>query len=104
MAKRYDDDIEVAADPGPAALPVGFTWRGRRYEIDQHLASWLEGGEWWDAAAARDRLYYRVLARPAGVVTTGEIDSDGRLPVLGAVYEIYRDRARGRWRLVRLWD
>lgn len=104
VAKRYDDPIEMAFDPLDGAAPVAFSWRGRRYEIDQRLESWREGGEWWDERAARDRDYHRVLARPAGLTATGDLEADGRWPSIGAVYDVYRDRMRGGWRLARVWD
>ncbi|MDQ3876968.1 MAG: DUF6504 family protein [Actinomycetota bacterium] len=103
MAKRYDDPIDVTADPY-AAIPVAFSWRGRRYDIDQHLSSWRDGNEWWNGASRRDREYHRVLARPASQLCTGDIDSDGFLDSNGAVYDVYLDRAAGIWRMARVWD
>lgn len=106
MTKRYDDVIEVTSDPEASGAPLAFTWRGRRYTIDQRLTSWREAGEWWSArrAAPRDREYFRVLARPADSFATGEIDPDGFLRTIGAVYDVYLDRVRGGWRLARIWD
>lgn len=106
MSKRYDEAIEVTPDTSPtqdrAQLPVSFLWRGRRYEVDQHLSSWHEGGGW------RERHFHRVLARPAGVFATGELDSDGfMLPPssgTGAVYDIAFDRIKKAWKLSRVWD
>nr|MBA3630826.1 hypothetical protein [Actinomycetota bacterium] len=61
MAKRYDEAIDVT--PDTEGGPVAFLWRGRRYEIDQHLTVWREAGEWWNGhGKVRDREYYRVLA------------------------------------------
>lgn len=103
MSKRYDEAIEVTPDPTPpdgsARLPISFTWRGRRYEIDQQLASWREGGGW------PDRECHRVLARPAGVFATGQLDSDGYMATApGAVYDLAFDRIKKAWRLSRIWD
>ena len=125
MTKRYDEAIEVTADPLARGAPLSFVWRGRRYEIDQWLASWREAGEWWTSpphvnghtngsgangsghgsgGAVRDREYHRVLARPSGALATGDLDADGFMRSAGAVYDVYRDRARGGWRLARIWD
>lgn len=104
MTKRYDEPIEVTPDPIDTAAPWSFSWRGKRYEIDLRLTSWREGGEWWDGNGGRDREYYRVLARPAGTMATGDLDPDGFMRHVGAVYDVYLDRAHGGWRLARIWD
>jgi hypothetical protein len=103
VTKRYDEPIEVRGIPGEGA-PRSFRWRGRRYDVDQHLGSWREGGEWWDGARARDREYHRLLARPADAFATGDVDADGFLRSVAAVYDVYLDRARGDWRITRVWD
>ncbi len=104
MTKRYDEPIEVTPDLRDRQAPLAFVWRGCRYEIDQLLDTWREAGEWWDRARAREREYFRVLARPAGMFASGEIDADGFMRAMGAVYDLYRDRRAGCWRLVRVWD
>jgi hypothetical protein len=104
LAKRYDEAIEVTADPSQGGAPLSFAWRGRRYEVDQRLLSWREAGEWWDPAELREREFYRVLARPAGALATGDLDSDGFMRQTGAVYDVYVDRVRGDWRIARVWD
>ncbi|MDQ4065653.1 MAG: DUF6504 family protein [Actinomycetota bacterium] len=112
MSKLYEEDIEVTPDPVDANSFVAFEWRGRRYEIDQHLASWLEGAEWWHAAGhgngdrriPRDRAYFRVLARPAGALASGDLDADGYLRRVSAVYDLFFDRIRRTWKLARIWD
>jgi Family of unknown function (DUF6504) len=104
VTKRYDEPIEVTADPVEEHAPVAFLWRGRRYDIDQRLEQWREAGEWWDGDGRRDREYYRVLARPTGVLATGDLDADGFLRSAGAVYDVYRDRVAGTWHLARVWD
>ena len=102
MSKRYDEAIEVTPDPR-AQLPISFLWRGRRYDVDQHLSSWREGGGW------KERDCHRVLARPAGVFATGDLDPDGfMLPpsagTPGAVYDLSFDRIKKAWKLSRIWD
>lgn len=117
MTKRYDDVIEVTSEPEDPGAPLAFVWRGRRYAIDQLLGSWREAGEWWSARrgptnsdrngsvpTARDREYFRVLARPVDLLATGDLDPDGFMRSIGAVYDVYLDRARGGWRLARIWD
>ena len=114
MTKRYDEQIDVTPDPIDADAPLTFLWRGRRYQIDQRLESWREGGEWWRAAGnsngnghkqPREREFYRVLARPSGAAASGELDPDGFLVrEYGAVYDLYRDRIKGEWKLARVWD
>ena len=102
MTKRYDDPIEVVGRGTDA--PLGFSWRGRRYAVDQQLEWWREAGEWWDGSRLREREYHRVLARPADALATGDLDSDGFMCSAAAVYDVYLDRARGGWRLARIWD
>ena len=104
MTKRYDEPIEVIPDPVDRAAPLAFSWRGKRYDIDERLSSWLEAGEWWDGASRRDREYHRVLARPAGALSSGDVDPDGFLRQVNAVFDVYRDRVRDHWRLARIWD
>ena len=104
MTKRYDEPIEVEAPLVDDGAPTAFSWRGRPYEVDQHLGCWREAGEWWNGSALRDREYHRLLARPAGSLATGDVDADGFLRSAGAVYDVYRDRARGGWRITRVWD
>ena len=121
MTKRYDEQIDVSPDPIDAHAPLAFLWRGRRYQIDQRLESWREGGEWWRAAGnnrgrprpdaradthhPKEREFHRVLARPSGAAASGELDPDGFLVrEHGAVYDLYRDRIAGTWKLARVWD
>lgn len=104
MTKRYDEPIDVTAESHADGGPLSFAWRGTRYDVDQRLSSWREGGEWWNGAQARDNEFHRVLARPSGMLSTGEVDADGFLTQAGAVFDVYRDRVRGGWRLARLWD
>ena len=104
MTKRYDEPIEVTVDPVETHAPVAFSWRGRRYDIDQRLERWREAGEWWNGDGRRDREFFRVLARPSGTLATGDLDADGFMCSTGAVYDVYRDRVAGVWRLVRIWD
>jgi hypothetical protein len=104
VTKRYDDPIDVTADPFDDGAPLRFSWRGRRYDVHQHLATWREAGEWWNGIERRDRHYHRVLARPSDARATGDLDRDGFMPATGAVFDVYLDRARAGWRLARVWD
>ena len=105
MAKRYDEPIEVVGDPIEPGAPIAFSWRGRRYDVDERLTAWREAGEWWDPRKARERDYFRVLARPAGALATGDLDPDGFLVgPPSAVYDLYFDRLKSAWRMERLWD
>jgi len=124
VTKRYDEPIEVTSDPFDPNAPLAFQWRGRRYEIDRRLSSWREGGEWWagsngtgpvragstgdgspeGARRGRDREYHRVLARPAGLYSGGDLDADGFMRSVGAVYDVYRDRVAEVWKIARVWD
>ena len=114
MTKRYDESIDVTPDPIDADAPLSFQWRGRRYQIDQRLESWREGGEWWSSAGngngnskqPREREFHRVLARPFGASASGELDPDGFLvrDRYQAVYDLYRDRINDVWKLARVWD
>ena len=112
MTKRYDDPIDVTADPGQEDAPLSFRWRGRRYDVDQWLMRWREAGEWWQRHGAngnggnghREHEFFRVVARPSGAMATGDLDSDGFMQHPGAVYDVYLDRVRREWRLARVWD
>jgi hypothetical protein len=102
VTKWYDEAIEVSLDPAGGFVPVAFTWRGRRYEVDRCFGFWRAAGEAWDPARAYERDYLRVQARPAGLLAAGELGPDGSWRPLGAVYDLYC--ARGAWRLARVWD
>ncbi len=105
MTKRYDEPIEVTTDPFEG-VPLAFRWRERLYEVDQSLATWRAAGEWYSsngALAPPDRVCYRLLAHPSGVLATGDLDAEGFMASTGAVYDIYLDPGHG-WRLARLWD
>ncbi len=106
MTKRYDEPIEVTQAPYEEATPVAFRWRGRRYQVDEFLGEWRETSEMWDPEKVRDREYHRLLARPSTTsLDDGELDPDGFLRrELAAVFDIYRDLARGGWRIARIWD
>jgi hypothetical protein len=101
VTKRYDEPIDVTSDPFDDRAPIAFRWRGRLYEIDRSLSSWLETRT---NGTRRDREYHRLLARPAGVYAGGDLDADGFMSSVGAVYDVYRDRASDAWKLARVWD
>ena len=116
MTKRYDEPIEVTPDPIEPHAPLAFSWRGRRFDIDQRLASWREAGQRWERPGSvephgndartglMEREFFRVFARPSGALASGDVDADGFMVQVGAVYDLYRDRARGGWKLARIWD
>lgn len=109
MTKRYDEPIEVTSDPFDPTAPLAFRWRGTLYEIDRRLSSWREAAGWAGAngsngARGRDREYHRVLARPAGLYSGGDLDSDGFMHSVGGVYDVYRDRVAEVWKIARVWD
>ena len=120
VAKRYDEQIEVAtADDGGVVTPLSFTWRGRRYYVDERLSSWREGGRWWRSPdngsggseksdgsekTAYEREFVRVVAHPAGMGGSGEIDADGFIVTCSSVFDLCLDRIRGIWLMARLWD
>ena len=131
MAKRYDEPIDVTTDSAgwEADAPLAFAWRGKRYFVDERLSSWREAGEWWlprtngrstqraagsagapyeraagSAGAPYEREYFRVVAHPAGTAATGELDAEGFIINNSSVYDIYRDRLNGSWRMGRVWD
>ena len=91
--------------------PVTFRWRDRSYAVDAVLAHWVEAGRWWlgrvDRAGQadhggqgahtfddRDREFWRVEARPAGV----------RTPEVGGVYDLRFDWSAGTWSVTRVHD
>lgn len=118
VTKRYDEPIEVTLDPIDPDAPLAFSWRGRRFDIDQRLASWREAGQWWEGTGSgepqsngipapdglMEREFFRAFARPSGALASGDVDADGFMVQIGAVYDVYRDRVRGGWRLARIWD
>ncbi|HWL65107.1 MAG TPA: DUF6504 family protein [Actinomycetota bacterium] len=116
MAKRYDEQIEVSTTADDAT-PLSFTWRGRRYYVDERLSSWREGGRWWHSEravasasaqiernAVYEREFFRVVAHQAGMGGTGELDPDGFVVTCSSVYDICLDRIKGIWLMARLWD
>lgn len=104
MTKRYDEPIDVTSDPAGAPAPISFRWRGRRYDIDQHLEEWRDAAEFWDGDGRHDREYFRVMAHPSNSMATGDLDPDGFLRSYAAVFDVYRDRVKEAWHLERVWD
>ena len=41
---------------------------------------------------------------PAGTFSTGDLDPDGFMRPVGAVYDVYLDRTKNHWILARVWD
>jgi hypothetical protein len=65
--RRFADPICVLT--GPDDQPRVFRWRGRRYEVTEVLAQWLEVTPWWRGSAPqadglhdRQRRVWRVEA------------------------------------------
>jgi hypothetical protein len=104
VTKRYDEPIDVTSVLPGSSGPVAFSWRGRRYDVDQHLETWRDAAEVWTGDGRRDREYFRLVAHPAGALSTGDLDPDGFLQSYAAVFDLYRDRVRGAWHLERIWD
>ena len=97
LTKLYDDPIEVEVEGPPSRsdstagpqVPVAFSWRGKRYQVERVLKFWREAGEGWEPERANDHECYRVEA--AGGTYDLRLD---RLP----------SRTRPHWRLARVWD
>ena len=45
-------------------VPLGFIWRGRRYEVAEVGGEWRTLGRWWEGEG--ERRYVRILT-PAGL-------------------------------------
>jgi Family of unknown function (DUF6504) len=82
MSRRYGEPIAVTLR---GEQPIGFTWRGRQYQV-QVIGFWRLATRWWDAEHAADRDYYRLMAPDFGV------------------YEVYQERTSGAWVLDRYLD
>ena len=89
--KRYREgleDVEVVAD-----APAAFTWRGRRYRVEQVLGHWYEDEAWWRrAGGVPERIERTDLWR---------LEAGDGTPSRG-VYEVVRRGST--WRLDRIWD
>ncbi len=113
-------DGSVGFDPelegGAVARPESFRWRGRDYAVRAVLGHWRERRAWWRealdpppgvphgvAAAARERLVWRVEAGPGRSLQTGVFDlccdeiEPEPLSVPGATLG-------ARWQLLRVTD
>lgn len=91
MSRVYGEPIEVFVND--EGRPVRFVWRGRLYTVRRVIEHWVTTREWWrqenaDPETSTEREFWRVAAGPG----------------LGAVYELRRDAATGRWLLARMWD
>jgi hypothetical protein len=86
--RRFADPICVLT--GPDDQPRVFRWRGRRYEVTEVLAQWLEVTPWWRVAAQhpavdlpavhdRQRQVWRVEAG-GGVFDLAAAGSTGASP------------------------
>lgn len=82
--KRYDEPVAVRLDKNRSG-PLWFTWRRRRYPVDEALAFWVVDRYWWDEARRESRSYWRVRSG-------------------GGIYEICFDRIRKSWLLEAVLD
>lgn len=99
MTKRYREPLEsvelATMDRHGDAVPVAFSWRGRRYRTLQVLGHWREDPGWWrrgdgEPMRIEQSDLWRVEAQR------------GRRRDGAGVYELaWRG---GEWRLHRVWD
>ncbi|MDO8964069.1 MAG: DUF6504 family protein [Coriobacteriia bacterium] len=82
--KRAEVEVPVEWD-GRLGRPAVFTWKGKRYTVDQLVQQWAVDALWWDRGRAVSRRCFRVIAR-------------------GGVYDLAYDRIRERWLLVGVLD
>ncbi len=82
MSRRYGEPIAVTLR---GEQPIGFTWRGRQYQV-QVIGFWRLATRWWDAEHPADRDYYRLMTPDF------------------AVYEVYQEQTSGAWVLDRCLD
>ncbi|GFP26228.1 hypothetical protein HKBW3S25_01719 [Candidatus Hakubella thermalkaliphila] len=83
MSKLYHEPIEVEFTKDGFR---SFRWRGNYYRIQRVCGLWRERHGWWSQEGEVERLHLRV-----------EVHNQG-------IYDLYRDRAKGRWYLERIWD
>ncbi len=74
-------------EPPWEKTPRWFIWRGRRLEVEAVMDEWLDTGRWWQGEA--EKRFVRVVAKHGSVRGT---------------YELYCDRATGKWHLYRILD
>ena len=109
LARRYGQVADVAVVERRADVPAAFTWRRRRYAVEQVVAQWREVSEWWRARAVarlldsagtahasasiddRERECWRVEAR---CLRTGRV----------GVYDLCCDLTTGEWTVARTHD
>ena len=88
----FEFQIDNPVDTDGSA-PIEFTYRGKRFRINNVLNRWCEAGGWWnrisdgvyrpnDLPNDNARAIWRVEAAPIGAVTT---------------FELERDEATGKW-------
>ena len=96
MSRRYrSEPIEVVA--GTDGVPVGFRWRGRRYEVRAVVARWVEALPWWAGSGRPDRA--------SGQRHVWRVEAASRAGTTG-VYDLHCiPRGEGRrWGLARVLD
>jgi uncharacterized protein DUF6504 len=82
MSRRYGEPIAVTLR---GERPIGFTWRGRQYQV-RVIGFWRLATRWWDAERPANRDYYRLMTPNFGV------------------YEVYQEQTSGTWVLDRCLD
>ena len=83
--------IEVN-EVGSDGAPVRFRWRGRRYDVQQVLAHWIEAAPWW--RGLNGRCLVRDIWRVEATVGAG---ADGF-----GVYDL--SVVADQWRVLRVMD
>lgn len=104
MAHRYRAEPVEVRVAGRGA-PVEFRWRGRRYVVQDVLASWVEAMPWWRGVLPSTGV--------SGQSYVWRVEAAGRADgaQVPGVYELRRDPPRGssdsgddHWFLVRILD
>ncbi len=117
--RRYDDPVQVqgADSVDPTSDPAQFLWRGRLWKVRQVLARWVETAPWWQDGQVQALTAGTDLpeapargARDAGGAATLLAERDcwrveaGRPGAAPGVFDLWRARGDGEWRLVGCQD
>lgn len=66
------------------SLPIGFTWRGNYYSIENILDFWKDAGSWWQGEGTK--IFYRVALWQQGI------------------FELYFDTKEKNWFIYKIYD